>query len=346
MTGNTDSMTGLASSAGTADNLPQASDAEIAALIGAPAPEEPPKPATPAAPAKPATPAAPAASPQEPTRPVGRPAQKRDYTGLEPDEIEIFEKMGNKSFDKLLPIYLAHKKGQPPADVQTKLSEYEKQLAEANDRKWWDHEDAYKLSPEYNEAVETASTAAAVADHWAQQLVEVDNGAKECVMLRAGQNGIETFKVAVTPQTRADLIRRLTQSQQDVARVRAGLDEVKQKHTSRWKGYSDTLSGIYDQHFKPHQELLKPFYNKIIEGFPAWFRNRPEARLLASSLASNQLIEQKYAAQLGQQKTAAQQQRAKQSSGPTQEELQQGTSTPASSTTYTEEEYNRIRSMM
>ena len=114
MTGNTDSMTGLASSAGTADNLPQASDAEIAALIGAPAPEEPPKPATPAAPAKPATPAAPAASPQEPTRPVGRPAQKRDYTGLEPDEIEIFEKMGNKSSDKLLPIYLAHKKGQPP----------------------------------------------------------------------------------------------------------------------------------------------------------------------------------------------------------------------------------------
>ena len=166
-------------------------------------------------------------------------------------------------------------------------------------------------------------------------------------MLRVGANGLETFKTSVTPQLRADLIRRLAVSQNDISRIRSELDSLKGKHSARWKGYNDTLSGIYKQHFEPHAAMLKPFYDKILEGFPPWFRNRPEARLLASSLASNQFIEKKYASQLAAAGNTQRQAAAKQSAGPTQDELQQGaTGTAKPAKSYSDEEYARVKALL
>lgn len=329
----------------TADTLPQASDAEINELIGAPS-EAPAKPSTPqpsgSTPQPSASASQPSASatqgqpqgqqpaaPQSPLARLGKKAE-RDYSGFTDEEIAYFKKMGNDTFDWIAPIYRKYKSGQPPEDVTSKLTDYEKRLKEAEERQWFDHPDSYQLSDEYRQAQQTYGEAQAVAQHWQQQLVAVDGGAKEYTGLRYDANGqIVTVKVPVTPATRADLIQRMQVAQSDVATVRQEMEAVKGTHSKRYGTYKGTLEEIYEKNFKPHEAVLKKHYDKIIEGFPAWFRNRPEARLLAASLASNEVITEHYNGQAGTQAATQIFQNASASAGPTKAAL--GSGLPAKS---------------
>lgn len=315
----------------TADTLTQATDAEINELIGA-ASEASAKPAS--APTPQPSAATPQEKPQGSETQVTQPQsalarlgkkQERDYTGMTDEEIAYFKKMGNDTFDWIAPIYRKYKSGQPPEDVTKKLTEYETQLKEANERQWFDHPDAYQLSDEYRQSQAVYQEAQAVAQHWQQQLVAVDGGAKEYAGLQYDAQGrIVTVKVPVTPASRADLIQRMQVAQSDIATTQQELEAAKGTHGKRYGGYKSTMEEIYNKNFKPHEAVLKKHYDKIIEGFPAWFRSRPEARLLASSLASNEVITEHYAGQQGAAASTQLFQNASAAAGPSKAVLESG----------------------
>lgn len=320
----------------TADSLPQASDAEIFELIGAPSAANP-KPAEGQASPPRSQPSEQAPQPSTPqsqpsASPLSRvkPTEARDYTGLTEEEIARFKKMGNDTFEWLLPIYRKYKEGQPPEDVQKKLAEYEAKLKEAEDRRWFDHPESYRLTDEYNQLQASVNEANAVASHWQQQLVAVDGGAKEIQMLQYDQAGnLVTVKTPVTPATRADLINRMNLAAQDIQQVNQELSGLKEAHGKRYGGFRTALDGIYDKHFKPHEKLLESHVKTIIEGFPAWFRNRPEARLLAASLASNEVLTAHYEGQKNAEGSRQLFSQAAQASGPSKETLETGTNRQA-----------------
>jgi len=327
----------------TAESLPQASDAEISELLGTavssnpstPAPAQPAAPSQPAAPAAPAkpdassTPAAPTRSPLERLAERGSQGKARDYTGLDEEEKAIFEKMANNSYQKLYPIYLAHKKNEPPADIKEKLTTYERQLAEAEDRRWHDHPEAYRLSDEYREADEFHNTAQAISAHWQKQLEAVDGGAKEYFAVTQDREGnIVTVKTPVTNATRADLTRRIFLSQADIQSAQAQLEKTKETHSKRYGGYKSTLESIYEKNFKPHEALLKKAMDAHLESFPKWWRKTPEARLLAASLASNQIFVDQLEGSRGASAANAVFESAGKAAGPTQQDLQRGGEQP------------------
>ncbi|TXH55644.1 MAG: hypothetical protein E6Q97_08390 [Desulfurellales bacterium] len=322
----------------TADNLEQASDAEINELIGAPS-EPAPKPAaqttTPSGtPPQPASGKAPAAQPAEPNTPetpqpsalgrLGRKAE-RDYSGFTEEEIAYFKKMGNDTFDWIAPIYRKYKSGQPAEDVTKKLAEYETKLKEAEGRQWFDHPESYRLSDEYTAAQTSLAEAQSVAKHWEKQLVAVDGGAKEFTGLQYDRDGnIVGVKLPVTPSTRADLIRRMQVANGDVENFTRSLDGVKESHGKRYGGYKSTLNEIYDKHFKPHEALLKKHFEANLRKFPDWFQARPEARLLAASLASNEVIMEHYEGQANANASTKLFQDASAAAGPSKAVLESG----------------------
>jgi len=317
----------------TADSLPQASDAEISELIGSAVTT--PAPAAPATQAQTAKEAASAASTQPdkaasaPADPLSRIGEHRegkkarDFTGLDENEARLFDKMSNDAYKTLYPIYLAHKKGAPPEDVKEKLTTYERQLAEAESRRWHDHPDAYKLSEEYQTASQHHDLARDIANHWEKQLVDVDGGAKEYLALTQDRDGnVVRVKTPVTNVTRADLMRRIALSQHDIQQASAGLEAVKGEHSKRYGGYKTALGGIYDKHFKPHEALLDKHMKAALETFPPWFRKTEEAKLLAASLASNQILTEHYERQQGASSAAAVFDSAGKAGGPTQAALE------------------------
>lgn len=341
---------------GTAENLSPAGDGDLAALMAqAGVPHlpnntgEPAKSAT-AAPtpaAKPATPTAapdddddddtpqdsekPDNEPEDPvtasivaaTRKPGRPAQNRDFTGLNEEEREIFSKMGNKAYEKLRPLYDAYKKHGDFDKLNEKLTKAEQRALESEKQRWRDHPEAYKLSDEYNQANELLGSARAVADHWQQQLAAIDAGSKEVTMLSFDAKGnIIGQKVPVSPATRADLTRRQMQSLTDIAEAEKVVGDIKNQHSTWWKQHDGALTELFDKYYKPHSEALKPYLDKL-NFFPQRFANSLEGRLTLHALAANMSMMQQLAAKRAEGQITAARSATTKSSGPTQADIKQ-----------------------
>lgn len=343
---------GTTEMSGSADNLPSAGDGDLAALMAqAGVPHLPDntgdaQPAKPAAPAtKPAastvpdaedeTPAPPDNEPEDPitasivaaTRKPGRPAQNRDFSGLNDEEKEIFSKMGNKAYEKLRPLYDAYKKHGDFDQLNEKLTKTEQRALEAEKQRWRDHPEAYKLSDEYNQANELLGSARAVADHWQQQLAAIDSGAKEITVLGFDQKGnIIGQKVPVTPATRADLTRRQMQSLTDIAEAEKVVSDIKSQHSSWWKQHDSALEDLFTKYYKPHSEALKPYLDKL-NFFPQRFANSLEGRLTIHALAANMSMMQQLAAKRAEGQITAARSATTKSSGPTQADIKQNSPT-------------------
>jgi len=283
----------------TADSLPAANDAEIASLLGVSADSMNEGPRTPPAPVKPVEPATPTPTPTPaaPIDPIAKLAEakaekdKRNLEGLDPEWQDTLRSMSNKAYNKIRPIVDQFLKGNLSPE---KVTDLEKKLQEAETRRWHDHPESYKLSEEYQQANQMYDLANAVAQHWEQQLIAVDGGAKQVSLLTTDAQGnvVVAAPTAVGPATRADLVRRMSIAQQDISQVAQQRDAVKESHAKRYGNFKSTLEGMYDQHFKKHEGLFKERADKHLASFPSWWRHTPEARLFATSLATNELFQQ------------------------------------------------------
>lgn len=333
------------------------SEAAIAALIGGDiegtdqsGQQKVTKPAAPATPPpqKPATPPAPPAASKSPFERVAgkRSVEARKFDGLTPEEVEIFKKMGNEAYDYLYPKFIAQKNGTNP-DVTAKMAQLEKDLAEARNYRYADHEEGYTLTQEYREVQEQVTLAENIANHWQSQLAAVQGGAKEVEMLVQTDNGISVRKVPVTPQIQADLIRRIGIANNDVQSIRGQIEQLKAQHNTRHGGFNKALEGIYGEHFGPHEKLLEKDIKAALERMPKWFQHRPEAKLLAAALASNQYFANIIESLQGQGAANKLLEGAAQSGGPTQGELRQEVGKPVTGgLTYSDAEYERVRGLL
>lgn len=322
----------------TADSLPAANDAEIASILGVPSDslnEGPRTPVKPAAETKPAaTPEVkPAATPtQEPTPsdPIAKLAaakadkDRRNLDGLDPEWQETLRSMSNKAYNKIRPLVDKFLSGDLSSE---KTAELEKRLKEAEDRRWHDHPDSYKLTEEYQQASEMYNLATAVAQHWEHQLIALDGGAKQVSLLTTDAQGnvVVAAPTAVTPATRADLVRRMAIAQQDISQVEQQREGIKATHQQRYKNFKSTLENIYNTHFGKHEALFKDRRDTHIASFPSWWRNTPEAKLLATSLATNELFQQHIDGLAKADQASALVKGAASAAGPTVGEINQST---------------------
>ena len=135
-------------------------------------PVEPVKPIAPAAPVKPAVPATPLE--KKSTQPII--GGGRDYTGLDEKEIALCKRMSNDAYAYVRPI-LSERKAHAQA-----LAAKDAELAQLKTGKeiipdsYYEHPDAYKLTREYQDSLQTVQGAQAIEEHWRKQLIAVENG--------------------------------------------------------------------------------------------------------------------------------------------------------------------------
>lgn len=268
----------------------------------------------------------------------------RDLQGLDEEEADIFQNMSRKAYDKLLPLYREYKSQfLPNKDKFSKLPELEKQLAAAQQNRWFDHPESYQLTPEFQQTVDKLDQISSIQSHFEAQLDAVEAGAKEYTTLRRGPDGnIQQVKVPVDPSTRRQLLTEIISAKDATKTLTQKIEETKSAHQNRWTSHKSSLQQLDKTLFGEYNEILDAPAKAELQKFPEYFRNDPAAPLLAKAITlinfAGKALEQNKVQQSG----AAINQKAAQHAPPSRSGLQPQIS-PASPTAYSMEEFNALR---
>lgn len=265
----------------------------LADLAGAslPSQQTQPKPAeTPAA--KPAAAPAPAAAPQDPIKGIfARAKETRDLSGLDEEEAEIFQNMAKKGYERLLPIYKEYKSLAPHKDKLSKLPELEKELTDLRSSRWYDHPNAYQLTPEYEKAQNQIAALDNVYNHFAKQLDALESGAKTVQLLRLNPQTkqLESYEAPVDASTRRVLTEELTAARSTQQSVQSQIEALKGSHSQRYSTHRSNLENLRKTLTGEYQDVIKDRAAKELAKLPGYFQADPMGPIAADLIALVQM---------------------------------------------------------
>lgn len=194
----------------------------------------------------------------------------RDVSVLPQEYQEAAKKMSNEAFG-----------------IFTKLVEERKtlgeQLAEAKKGalpdSYFEHEQAYVLTPEFATASDAVTQAEQVLQHWAQQADALAAGADSYTTLVAGANGqlVQSAPIKADRTTVNQVNRAVTWAQQQYMTAQASLQAVGQTHKARATETKNWVDNFERSAFKVFDE--KPEYKALVAD--------TKSKLLHKSLHSN-----------------------------------------------------------
>lgn len=101
----------------------------------------------------------------------------RKFEGLDEDETKWFRAMGNESYAKLYPTYLEYKKQKEVlAQKDQEITKLKESKSHEQAKVFYDHEEGYKLLPEYRGLEDEYNQASTEARIRQQQLAKVEGG--------------------------------------------------------------------------------------------------------------------------------------------------------------------------
>ena len=235
-------------------------------------------------------------APAQPPVPIPPQAPKgRDYSGLDPDEVRLFKAMSNEAYAKLLPIYKASKNPPQPSEDLMKLQE---ELEQARKSRWYDHEQAYTLSPEYSAAKANLDDLSFEERYWEQQLALAEEGKPVQLLTKKNPDGTYTAgeEQEPSPQIKAQLIAALTRASQYKHTVMEKVNSLQESYSSNWKSLQAGLEKVDKDAFGSldmQHPGVKSEYSNWINRFPVEARNNLQTQMLAKSMVVIQgLIQQ------------------------------------------------------
>jgi hypothetical protein len=245
----------------------------------------------------------PAPEKRGPGRPPSRETKLNQITDLKVRE--VLKHTPNAAFDALWPLALAAQNAPTDfvskADHEKALAEREMALkAEAASARYFDHEEGYQLTPEYQELNGSKTMLGHELDFWSEQLDNLRSG-KPVHWLELGADGKPTIaKTPLDPKTspglEGKLISKITQANTFMAEVSRQVAELPKSHKAQYAQMNSSISAMDKSLFGPlekNENFQKAVGEKLKE-FPAFLRGRGEIGLLAKALVSGNMFYKLY----------------------------------------------------
>lgn len=240
-------------------------------------------------PTKTTTPAAtPATTPAAKVEPAA-PSNARDVSDLDDEDKPLFKQMSNEAFNKLKPIVKEHKA----------LKQQVEQLKQGRvPESYYEHPDAYILTPEFRSAAENVQRANLIYNHWVNQLQAVREGAREFDYLdtdpKTGQY-VVSQKIAADVKSETQLLTYVNYAQNLMMNARAGLQQVQAGYNNYHAQAVNAIKQQENQYFsafdKPeNKDTYAPLIRQQLEIIPPSFRSSPIAMAYAKSLVLNGVL--------------------------------------------------------
>lgn len=225
----------------------------------------------------------------------------RDYSGLPDTMVPLFKTMSNDAFNALKPFYLE--------SVATK-AKYDELLAkpavQANGKptlpdSYYEHPNAYTLTPEYAEAANNAQESQLVLEHWREQLDNVRAGATTYNGLSRNTQGqiVYTAPIKVDQRSQSHLESMFYNCNNQASQFAQALGAVKQsfitKHTEGLAELSKYEKEMFKVYEDPKHPALPIIADTLSKMHPA-FRKNPLAPFCVKAAVTIQALSRALAA--------------------------------------------------
>lgn len=216
---------------------------------------------------------------------------ERDFSGLEPNEIEWFKKMSRQTYERLYPVYLEHKK------IKPEFEKLKKDYEEAQKTPFYSQEGAWTITPEYKELTQASQRLNFEANHWEKQLEKVEDVLSR---LNRGEEVNETWvpleindkgqlfygqPIPITPASRAKISAFLSKAYTLSQNAEHELANYEGSFKSQYQGYVSKFKEAVSSVFEGvDSKKLEAAAKKKLDLFPSFKRNEPEVQALAQAL--------------------------------------------------------------
>lgn len=205
----------------------------------------------------------------------------RDYSGLEPEEVAYFKQMGNSAFNALKPKYLEWKQ------LRGEVENLRKSSAETTKHSFFEHEEAYQLTPEFRSISSNLNQIQAETSHWQKQLANIRAGQPwhPIVLNEKGEPVIGEAQEA-GPEGESVVLNALMQAHSIRSDLSNKLGNIQSSFTNQHKSFISNLTKIEKDIFQGADEkALSDAMNSKLPMFPQYMHGNPLVRSLAKSLA-------------------------------------------------------------
>jgi hypothetical protein len=160
---------------------------------------------------------------------------------------------------------------------------------------YYNHPQAYTLSPEYQQIESNHQLASSVADHWAEQEVNIRRNGKFIDLVEKDGKIFKTEERDATAQDEVVINKRIRFANNQLARIEKQKEEVvggfKKSHEDAVTYMNEAMTKLFPG-FDAEDHPTKPMQKKIIEALPAPYQTHPLANVVATITAANALLKQ------------------------------------------------------
>lgn len=262
------------------------------------------------------TPAAPEAPAKTAEGVVSAAKNARDYTGIDPADVPHFKQMSNTAFEAAKKWYTAQRANQ---DIESK---YTKELNELREYKFYQHPEAYKLSPDYSKAAQEFRTQAAIINHYTKALEKLEAGEpiQDIGLDDKGNPVIVPGDIPASPALKAQVSVALQRAMSAQHAAQSQLEGLSTKYTSKATEFDQFLNKATDALVSPNllqDKTYSNLYNKYLTNvIPPHLQNVPVYKQLAKMAAFVQLSAAHIATLQKKSQTATVKQQAARQQGP------------------------------
>lgn len=212
-------------------------------------------------------------------------ASGRDFSGLEENEVPLFKRMSNSAFAYLKPKLLeAKSKAVALKNLETEVANLRVGKVTLPDN-YYQHPQAYLLTPEAGEAAKVIDTFGGYQNHWEQQMLAVEEG-KDWVDLVKEADGSIVYSAPqpATPQAKMAISKWMKHAERKIGEAQGKLESIQQTHTQRYQESEGIIKGASKEYFGYLDDTKHPAratYEQVLAKFPAAYKNHPLADLAA-----------------------------------------------------------------
>lgn len=218
----------------------------------------------------------------------GRPAKSaRSLEGLDEREAAIFTKMANEGYEHLYPLYRRLKEAGGLDTLLKQKEDFEKQRGDLEKARFYDHPDAYKLSPEYSQQQQIVNNIDEIDEFWQEQSAALYANKPCRILVRTAEGRLkpsdETYEPS--PALQAKILSELATVKADRNEAVARLGQIRESFKQQYVSYESEFGNVTKKLFGPVAEKLRDQVKKELELLPHYARHKPEAQFAAHALA-------------------------------------------------------------
>lgn len=217
---------------------------------------------------------------------------KRDLTGIDEADQVHFKRMSNDAFEKQKQIYLENK------ELKQKLTETEGKLKTANPNtlpnSYYEHPEAYKLSPEYNALAYKHSVAEKIRNHWRVQQINVSEGGqwRDLQLSDKGELLLSEPKEA-SKEAKLAIADHLDWATDQLGNIKGDLTKFTEGYKAQSQGVVTWVKTLEDKYFPGYNDekhATHAFQKDIISKLHPAIQSSPASTLIAKITANNAIL--------------------------------------------------------